>query len=54
MSDEEEDFFECDKFNDCRFCKHRFEELTCEDCDIGEHFEEEDIDEVDKYFQGRM
>lgn len=52
--DEDEDKFECDKFNDCRFCKNRFFEKTCEDCDYGEEFEEEDIDEVDKYFNGRI
>lgn len=47
---------ECDKFDDCKNCKWRFQpELYCEDdCDYGEMFEEEDPDEVDKYFQGRV
>lgn len=51
--DEEDDIFECDKFEDCGMCKNRFEEDMCEDCDVGENFEEEDYDEVDKYFKGR-
>jgi hypothetical protein len=51
---EDDDTFECDKFDDCRFCRHRFAEIICEDCDVGENFEEEDYDEVDKYFKGRI
>lgn len=51
---EDDDIFECDKFDDCRFCKHRFKALVCDDCNFGEEFEEEDYDEVDKYFKGRI
>lgn len=56
MYEDDEEPVECDKFEDCKFCKHRFlPELYCEDaCDVGESFEEEDQDEVDKYFQGRI
>lgn len=49
--DDEEEVFICDKFDDCRFCRNRFEEDICDDCDVGENFEEEDYDEVDKYFR---
>jgi hypothetical protein len=51
--EDEEECFQCDKFEDCGLCKNRFDEPTCDDCDVGENFEEEDYDEVDKYFQGR-
>lgn len=49
----DEEFFECEKFDECYLCKHRFKEKICEDCNAGEEFEEEDYDEVDKYFNGR-
>lgn len=52
MKDDE--IFESDKFDDCETCKNRFTMKICIDCDYGESFEEEDIDEVDKYFNGRI
>jgi hypothetical protein len=51
---DEDDNFECDKFEDCRLCRNRFKEMICSDCDVGEEFEEEDQDEVDKFFRGRL
>jgi hypothetical protein len=50
--DDEDEIFECSKFDDCGLCKNRFKARICNDCDVGEHFEEEDYDEVDKYFKG--
>lgn len=43
------------KFEDCASCKWRCKPwLFCEDaCDVGESYEEDDYDEVDKYFRGR-
>lgn len=52
--DEEEELFECDKFDECGGCKNRFTEFVCMNCDVGEYFEEEDYDEVDKHFNGRI
>lgn len=54
MEDEDEDIFECSKFDECGSCKHRYIETTCDDCGYGEEFELEDYDEVDKHFQGRI
>ncbi len=53
---EDDDSYECDKFDDCRTCKFRtVAHLYCEDdCDYGESYEEEDQDEVDKHFKGRL
>lgn len=48
------EFFLCDKFDDCESCKNKFEEDICDDCDCGENFEEEDYDEVDRHFKGRV
>ena len=52
--EDDDDKFECDKFEDCSTCRNRFREKVCVTCYAGEEFEEEDIDEVDKYFQGRF
>jgi hypothetical protein len=49
----DEEFFESDKFEDCAECKHRFCEITCFDCGLGEEFEPEDMEEVDAHFGGR-
>tara|TARA_R110000851_G_C13102760_1_gene569273 strand:- start:52209 stop:52352 length:144 start_codon:yes stop_codon:yes gene_type:complete len=35
-----------DKFEDCRFCEHRRTE-TCDDCDVGEMFEDIGEEELD-------
>jgi hypothetical protein len=51
--DDDDEIFECDKFDECGLCRNRFTLETCEDCDVGEFFEEEDYDEVDKHFKGR-
>lgn len=44
------------KFDDCLTCKFRFKPwLYCEtECDMGESYEPDDIDEVDKDFRGRI
>ncbi len=47
---DEDDIFESDKFDECYMCKFRFCEATCDDCDYGEEFEQDDPDEVDKDF----
>lgn len=46
----------CEKFDDCETCKFRMRPwLFCEDdCDVGESYEPDDIDEVDKNFRGRI
>ena len=54
FNDEDEPEFISDKFSDCSECKNKFCELTCFDCDNGEYFEEEDMEEVDFNFQGRF
>lgn len=54
MKDDEEEIFESNKFDDCSSCKNRFKFHICMDCRYGEDFEEEDLDEVDKYFDGRI
>lgn len=49
--EDEEDRFESSKFDECWRCKNRFNYQICErECDMGESFEEEDPDEVDKDF----
>jgi predicted nucleic-acid-binding Zn-ribbon protein len=48
--DEDGDIFESTKFDECWSCKHRFCLATCNDCDYGENYEAEDMDEVDKDF----
>lgn len=53
INNRDDDLFECDKFEDCNACRNRFLEEVCDDCDVGEEFEEEDLDEVDKHFRGR-
>jgi hypothetical protein len=50
FEDDDEDRFESDKFDECWSCKHRFCEWVCDDCGVGENFEEDDPDEVDKDF----
>lgn len=52
--DDDEDKFVSNKFDDCKSCKNRFNFSICRDCGYGEDFEEEDIDEVDKFFDGRI
>lgn len=48
---DDEEPWECDKFDECFRCKNRFTFKICEyDCDVGESFEEIDPDEVDKDF----
>lgn len=54
MKNNEDDLFECDKFEDCAACKNKYKETVCDSCDFGEEFEEQDLDEVDKYFKGRI
>jgi hypothetical protein len=49
-----EDEFECDKFDECGGCKNRFKERICNSCGVGEDFEEEDMEEVDAHFGGRI
>lgn len=48
--DDDEEFWECDKFDECGLCRNRFDESICDDCDYGENFEDNDPDEVDKDF----
>jgi hypothetical protein len=51
---DDEDILPSDKFEDCETCKHKFCEWICDDeCDVGESYEPEDIEEVDAHFQGR-
>lgn len=54
--DDDEEVYECDKFEDCSTCKFRREPwLFCEDdCEVGESYEEEDQEEVDSCFKGRL
>lgn len=35
-----------DKFEDCRFCEHRRTDI-CDECDVGEHFEDIEEEELD-------
>jgi len=48
--DDDDEIFESDKFDDCAACKHRFCEWICKRCDMGEEFEEEDLEELDELF----
>lgn len=54
FDEEDEDAFVSNKFEDCRECRNRFSEIVCNGCDVGEEFEEEDYDELDKHFRGRL
>ncbi len=53
MEDEDEIIL---KFDDCLNCRFRYRpELYCKnDCDYGESYEPDDIDEVDVNFGGRI
>lgn len=49
FEDDDEDLWESEKFDECYKCKNRFNFNICEyDCDVGESFEEEDDDGLDK------
>ncbi len=52
--DYDDDIEACDKFDDCAECKNRFCPMTCNDCDVGENFEPDDMEEVDAHFNGRF
>lgn len=54
FEDDDEDIFVSVKFDDCRECRNRFAETICNGCEMGEEFEEEDYDELDKHFMGRL
>ena len=51
---EDDEIFECDKFDDCGECKLRFKEAVCRLCFSGEDFEPDDMEEVDAHFMGRI
>jgi hypothetical protein len=52
--EDDNEIFESDKFDDCKDCRNRFRMNICNGCGFGEDFEEEDYDEVDKHFNGRV
>lgn len=51
---DEDGRFLSDKFDDCEVCKNKRKIRVCNSCDYGEEFESEDMDEVDKHFNGRI
>jgi hypothetical protein len=48
MWQDDEEVFESDKFDECYMCVNRFRERTCNGCDAGEEFEEEDPDNLEE------
>lgn len=52
-SEDDDDWLEHWKFDDCRVCANRLDPDTCDGCDNGEFFVEEDPDGVDDILRER-
>lgn len=46
--DNEEDRFISEKFDECFSCRNRFNIHICSQCDVGEYFDSDDVDELDE------